>query len=77
LVWKSFKKVRSGKDTVTASFLFDQLLEVNINCILGKTGFHRDPWETPGSLVLLSEQLRSFVYFTLWASVQEELILLA
>lgn len=54
--------MRCGKpDIVTAGFLFDQLLEVNINCILGKTGFHRDPSGTPGSLLLLPEQLRSFV----------------
>ena len=36
----------------------NQLLPVNVNYILGKTGFHRDPSRTPGSLVLLlPEQL--------------------
>lgn len=63
MVWKSFKKVRSGKPSIVPPlFLFDQL-QVNINCIWGKIGLHRDPSRTPGCLVLLlPEQLRPFMF---------------
>lgn len=78
MVWKSFKKVRSRKPAiVTPLFLFGQL-QVNINFILRKICFHRDLSRTPDSLCSPSSAraeagfLFVFVYFTHWASVQEE-----
>jgi hypothetical protein len=72
LVWKSFRKSKEQKTWhCECLLLFDQILEVNINCVVRKPGFYTDPSGTPGSLVLLlPERPGGFVRLTHWASVQ-------